>query len=241
MQTFDGIPLFWDAATLRVGGRVPSYAPWDYRRCPHMLIVGATGTGKTYAVKLILGRISKCIPDAEITICDYKYDDFRFLDGLPRYYHFDGCVRGINEFYEAFQARQRGDDTERSFRLLVFDEWASFVSMQEKKEAEESKRKLATLLMLGRSFNIHVLVSQQRADAAYFSTARDNFSIIIALGNLSRESRDMFFAGFKDEMKAVQRLGEGYLLANGAVLKHIQVPRINDESKLEMAIRQMVT
>lgn len=235
------IPLFLDADRPWTSQRSPIYVNWNATRCPHLLVVGATGSGKTYAVKLLLGRVNCYIPDGKIILCDYKHDDFRFLDGAPRYYAFDRCAEGLNTFYTAFAARQSGENLSRSFRMLVFDEWASYVSMLEKKEAEDAKRKLATLLMLGRSFNFHVLVSQQRADAAYFSTARDNFSIILALGNLSKESRDMFFGGFKDELKPVKHLGEGYMLANGATLHHVQVSTIQDGARLETAIRRLVT
>ena len=228
------VPLFFDATTLlRTGGWGPAYLTWNPTRSPHLLVVGATGTGKTYAVKLLLGRIANYIPDSEITLCDFKHDDFCFLDGASRYYTFDRCMDGLDAFYSTFHAP-------RFFHLLVFDEWASFVSMLDKKEAEDAKRKLATLIMLGRSFNIHVLVSQQRADAAYFSTARDNFNAVIALGNLSRESRDMLFSSFRDEMKPVRNLGEGYMLLNGITIHHVQVPIVTNSQKLDNMIRRLV-
>ena len=235
------LPLFLDAAALTANPQKSTYFTWNYARSPHLLVVGATGSGKTYAVKLLLGRIATHMPDAEVTLCDFKHDDFRFLDGTTRYYAFDDCTEGLNAFYEAFQARQQGSDDSRTFRMLVFDEWASFLSMLDKKEAEDVKRKLATLLMLGRSFNVHICVSQQRADAAFFSTARDNFNVVIALGNLSKESRDMFFSEFKNEIEPVRNLGEGFSLTNGAILHHIQVPVISNPRKLDESILRLVT
>lgn len=233
------MPLFWNADATLEGER--GIITWSPSAAPHALVFGATGSGKTYAIKLLLGKIATYTPGAKAIICDYKADDFRFLRESLRYYDFDRCTEGLNSFYTAFQARQRGDNSSRSFRLLVFDEWASFVSMLDKKEAEDAKRTLATLLMLGRSFNYHVLISQQRADAAYFSTARDNFNLVVGLGNLSRESRDMFFSGYKEELAPVHRQGEGYMLTNGANLQHIQVPTVRDGKKLDDAIRRLVT
>ena len=230
------LPLFCDASAYRT-----TYVLWNTTRSPHLLVVGATGSGKTYGAMLILGRIVNHVPEAKITLCDYKHDDFKFLDGAKGYYHFDGCTEGLNVFFQEFQKRQEGTDSSRDFRMLVFDEWASYISMLDKKAAENAKQKLSTLLMLGRSFHCHVLVSQQRADAAYFSTARDNFNVVIALGNLSKESRDMFFSGFKEEMKPVRNLGEGYMLVNGAQLHHIQVPMVANRKKLERAIFRLVT
>lgn len=203
------------------------------------MVIGPTGSGKTYAVKLLLGRISKYVPGVAVTICDFKADDFQFLRGCNGYYEFLDCKRGLEDFYHFFLARQQGNNLDRSFCLLVFDEWASFLNNLEKKEAEEAKRQLSTLLMLGRSFNVHVLVSQQRADAQYFSTARDNFSGIIALGNLSKESALML--GFdRDKLEPVRDIGAGYMLINGTDLQEIQVPVVRDAIRLERAIRLLV-
>ncbi len=205
-----------------------------------MLVVGSTGSGKTYAVKLIIGRISKFLPGASVTVADFKADDFTFLRGCSRYYEFTDCKQGLDDFYNSFLARQQGNNLDRSFSMLVFDEWASFLlNHLDKREAEEAKRKLSTLLMLGRSFNCHILVSQQRADAQYFSTARDNFNTIIALGNISKESAAMF--GFnRDSMQPVRQLGGGYMLTNGTDLQEIQVPSIRDPAKLNRAIQTLV-
>lgn len=205
-----------------------------------MLVVGSTGSGKTYAVKLIIGRISKFLPGASVTVADFKADDFTFLRGCSRYYEFTDCKQGLDDFYNSFLARQQGNNLDRSFSILVFEEWASFLlNHLDKREAEEAKRKLSTLLMLGRSFNCHILVSQQRADAQYFSTARDNFNTIIALGNISKESAAMF--GFnRDSMQPVRQLGGGYMLTNGTDLQEIQVPSIRDPAKLNRAIQTLV-
>lgn len=239
MQLMNGkLPLFWDAVLLRAGVRYP--VVWDYEHFPHLLVVGSTGSGKTYAVKLIIGRISKFLPGASVTVADFKADDFTFLRGCSRYYEFTDCKQGLDDFYNSFLARQQGNNLDRSFSILVFEEWASFLlNHLDKREAEEAKRKLSTLLMLGRSFNCHILVSQQRADAQYFSTARDNFNTIIALGNISKESAAMF--GFnRDSMQPVRQLGGGYMLTNGTDLQEIQVPSIRDPAKLNRAIQTLV-
>lgn len=234
------LPLLLDARTLQVGGIEPAYLRWDYLHNPHFLVIGATGSGKTYFVKLLLGRIATHLENAQVVICDYKHDDFRFLDGAANYYAYNRCKEGLDFFYDCFQNQQQKPKTSRIFRLLIFDEWASYLSMLDKKCAESAKNKLATLLMLGRSYNFHVLVSQQRADASYFSTARDQFSCVCAFGNLSREGKDMFFSGFKDKIRPVYRLGEGYLLINGVILHHVQVPRVRNPTLLEDTICKLM-
>lgn len=231
------IPLFWDGALLRQGCRFPVW--WDYQHNPHLLIVGNTGSGKTYAEKLILGRIAKYIPEAKITVLDFKADDYRFLRACNRHYEYMDCLQGLDDFYNAFLARLQGNKPDRSFRLVCIDEWASFQNNLEKKEAEKVKKQLASLLMLGRSYNIHVLISQQRADAKYFDTARDNFNEIIAFGNISKESALMF--GFdRDKLQPVSGMGSGYMLTNGTDLREIQVPTVRNSARLENAIRSIV-
>ncbi len=87
--------------------------------------------------------------------------------------------------------------------------------------------------MLGRSFRVHVIISQQRADAAYFNTARDNFNLVVGLGNLSEESKNMLFHEFKIEIHPNRKQGTGYLVTNGTNLTAIQVPTISNMKKLQ--------
>jgi len=216
------------------------YIPWNFTKCPHILITGGTGSGKTYAVKLLLAKIGLNISDASITICDYKAEDFKSLMGCKKYYEFDDCLIGLDNFYNEFQARQKGNDSSRRFMLLCFDEYASFVNNLDKKISDDVKKKIATILMLGRSFNVHLIVSIQRADSTFFATgARDNFSHIIALGNLSKEAKQMLFTDYKEEMQESMKQGTGYMLDHEG-LKMVQVPYVSDRKKLEHYIKKAV-
>ena len=209
------------------------------RRWVHLLICGTTGSGKTVTVKTILGGISQEYPNAQLTLCDFKADDFCFLQGCERYFQHTDCVSGLESFYSAFVARQTGEDESRDFRLLVFDEWAAFITSIDKKQADAAKEQLSTLLMLGRSFNCHILVSQQRADAKYFDAARDNFSTIIAMGDISKESAAMF--GFdRNKMSPVGKVGEGYIL-NGAEQEKVSVALVANMEKLNADIKELVS
>lgn len=220
---------------------IKKYVLWNPAVAPHIVIFGATGSGKTYATKLILGRISIQYPDSQIHVCDFKGDsDFSFLYGENRFYRFLDCQTGLSDFYGQFEKRQSGEDNRRNFLLLFFDEWASYTLNLDKKQAEEEKKKLATLLMLGRSFNVHVLISQQRVDASYFNSARDNFNLVIALGNLSAEGKEMMFKEFKDQMKPDRKQGTGYQIINGANFTPVLVPSISDVNRLNSFIKQAV-
>lgn len=212
------------------------YVSWNYIRFPHMVIFGSTGSGKTYLLKIILGRIGKHIPNSELIVCDYKSDeDFSFLSGMDNFYRFDKCMDGLEHAIQLLQERQQGIVSDRHFCCLVFDEWASFINTLDKKSAETAKQKLAMLLMLGRSFNIHVIISQQRLDASYFSSARDNFSVVIGMGHLSKESVEMMFSDYKDIIVRSKSQGHGSMLLGNQFLE-IAVPRVRDVKHLHSTI-----
>lgn len=212
---------------------------WNFIIYAHLLICGATGSGKTVALKGLLYWAAFWIPyGVKLWLCDFKNEDFAFCEGAPRYYGFTRCADGLNDFYTAFQARQSGEDDGRNFLLLVFDEWGAYLSTLDKKQAEAAKAKLSTLLMLGRSFNVHVIISQQRADAEYFAKARDNFGAILGMGNLSKEAKEMLFSEVKEQMRPIDERGIGYFL-QGSRLNRIWIARIcNDHTNAQ--IRSML-
>ena len=47
---------------------------------PSLLLTGASGSGKSYALKYLLGKLLS-IHDADLTFCNFKQsEDFRFLE-----------------------------------------------------------------------------------------------------------------------------------------------------------------
>lgn len=228
------IKLFPDYCMLEKG--VLQYIKWDYIKYPHGVIFGATGSGKTYLVKVILGRIAKHIENAELVICDYKSDDdFSFLSECSNFYRYNQCENGLNYTINKLKERQQDSYLVRNPIFMLFDEWASYLNSIDKKVAEEEKKKLATLLMLGRSFNIHVLISQQRLDAVYFNSSRDNFSMVIGMGKLTKESVEMMFSEYKENIKHNKDRGQGYLMI-GSQLKEIIVPAIKKSEYMQKLI-----
>lgn len=206
---------------------IPLRVSLDWDETPHAIIFGSTGSGKTWACKGILANIFAKNPDAILYLCDFKGIDYAFAKGYNNAFLVNDCEEGFAHFFSLFQARQNGTDTSKAPLFLCFDEWASWLSLKDKKAAEDAKNKLAQLLMLGRAFNVHAIIAQQRVDADYFNKARDNFGAVLALGTLSKESRKMFFSDFEDSMQPNTR-GRGYLLQNGITLTRVIMPRIED-------------
>lgn len=193
---------------------IKRYIKWNYEKYPHMLLFGATGSGKTYLLKVCLARIGRYICSAKIILCDFKADnDFAMF---PAAYRFQNCSDGLALAVKILQDRQSDIKADRYPLFLVFDEWAAYLTFLEKKAADTAKGQMAMLLMLGRSFNIHVIVSQQRVDSTFFNAgARDNFSVIIGMGKLSKESVQMMFSEYKDSMNPRMQCGCGNLLLGG--------------------------
>ena len=147
-----------------------------------------------------------------------------------------GCVQGLNDFYEAFKRQQEAGEVAGP-NYLIIDEWGAFIMALEKKEAEQLKRKLAELLMLGRAYQFFPIVGVQRPDSAYFASARDNFQTCLALGNLSPEGRHMVFP---DSVVASQitecKKREGYLYIDGGGMEKICIEEVSDMAALDSAI-----
>lgn len=231
--------ILWREDYLRQKLRIP--IDWDTEAAPMGCCFGTTGSGKTYAVKLLCGKLVK-YGKAKLTVCDGKGGgDFDFLKGCDRYAAID-VTAVFDRFYNSFLARQRGEDESRDIMCLLFDEWSAYLDgLDEKKQMEAQRKKLGQLLRLGRSFRTHVLLSQQRMDSTYFQGFRENFNLVIGLSNLSKESRDMFFSEYKEQMEPDRARGTGYMTVNGASFTPVAVPKVNDLDKLHRAILAGVT
>lgn len=197
----------------------------DLKKHSHVCFVGATGSGKTFACRYFMAALSSQTKGLHLIICDFKGDaDFSAFSDFPSVYRYQEVKQGINHFIELFRLRQANDSVERTPLFLFIDEWAAFLTLLDKKEAEQYKKLLAELLMLGRSFNVHVILSLQRADASYFyQGTRDNFPIRIGLGKLSRESKTMMFPDLENYEPL--GIGKGYLQISENDPIQIEVPQ----------------
>ena len=205
------------------------------------LVVGATGTGKSYCLQVLLGKITNYVPNVSITICDYKRSSFACYEDTLNFFGYEDSIKGINKVYQEFQQRLELNDIGRNseVQILVIDEYGALISAQDKINANEIKTKISNMLFMGRSLGIRLIIGIQRADAEYFrSGARDQFRNIIALGNLSREQKQMLFADYKEQITNNSGLGEGYLLIDGKGIEKIKVASILNNSEVEYKIRE---
>ena len=205
---------------------------------PHGSNRGLRVAGKTYFCTLLIGKLCLYAPQAELMICDFKGEDsLSWLASKPIwFYQYTDCIeKGLDTFYSRFLDRQSGKDKSRYPLILYFDELAAAVNYYEKKEAELFRKKIANLLMLGRSFNVFLILVMQRPDSAYLP-ARENVNLVLALSNQTVESKEMFFHSFKNEMPPDRKRGTGFMLESGANLHRVVVPTVGNMDKLHQTI-----
>ncbi len=205
----------------------------------NLLIVGATGTGKTVTLKVILAKIAK-LKTSVIWLLDFKKLDFQRYAGLQHYYGYTDCLQGLKDFYAAFKAQQESGIVGAP-NYLVIDEWGSFIMSLPRQEAEKAKSLLAELIMLGRGYNFYPIVGIQRPDASYFNGGRDNFQCCLALGNLSPEGRRMVFPDSVKEEITNCKKREGHLYIDGVGLEKIRIDNIPDMDTLDMSILEAMS
>ena len=203
----------------------------DLAQEPHSIVLGSTGSGKTYALLSILHALS-WRKEIWLFIADFKGIDFTELQGCPRYYQYMRVSQALSTVYSQLQRRmQQARTKQKPMRpiVLVIDEWAAYLSCLEKSEAEQRKKQLSTILMLGR--------------AAYFERARDNIGHVLMLGSgLSKESLRMWCDS--DEISQIVPYncgrGKGYL-KTGSTLIPVTIPKIRNMESVFSDIRESLS
>lgn len=203
------------------------------RHLINLLVIGATGTGKTVSIKATMAKLAKYQPGSVFWVLDFKCLDFKAYTHFPHYYAYTDCAQGLEDYYAAFQAAQ-ASGVAGAPQYLVIDEWGSFINRMGKK-AEHYKEILADLLAVGRAYRFVPIIGIQRPDAGYFDGARDNFLVRLALGNLSAEGRRMVFP---DNVKQITpcRKREGHLYIDGIGVEKVKMADIADLDALDASI-----
>jgi energy-coupling factor transporter ATP-binding protein EcfA2 len=232
------IPLAYDSNILRYASQ-QKYIRWDTDLHPNLAILGNSGSGKSYFIRLLMGYISKYAGEnAKAYVCCYKNELLKAP--APRFWGYKDVMKGLEAFKAEFELRLTGEPC-RDFRLLLIDEYISWLSSLESKEADKVKKSIAEMLFMVRSLNMHLILGCHRGMAADFSHGSRDCLNIIFLGSPSKESVKSFCSTEDSDIIEKRDRGEGYTVFDGQKPTAITVPTVRDMDKLDKAILKLVT
>lgn len=209
---------------------------WNHQRCPNLAYLGKSGSGKSVAAQIGLGRVYQFVPNARATICDFK-QEYTYLDGCSGYYA-GNCLEALQTFKEENDRRMREHTSENDpFHVLLFSEYAAFLAASDRRTREEAIAVTSSLIMTVRAQKMSVWLDLQRFDAQWMGSARDSLTPI-ALNTLSVEAKRMTFPEFVNEIGPVGQ-NEGYF-SDGTTLQKIIVPTVTRWDILHDDIKKLV-
>lgn len=164
--------LLWDASYLD-GMRIPvgmdnyrNVVAWDLENhsTPHMLVCGATGSGKSVLVKSTI-EYAKAAGITNIVVFDPKYE-FCDIDGIECYNEIEDIEAMMQMLVEDMQRRAKARKTAGT-TLVIFDEFADAIAQARSGKAlggdKSLEENLRILAQKGRSLGFRILAATQRA------------------------------------------------------------------------------
>ena len=105
--------------------------------------------------------------------------------------------------------------------FLFFDEMIAFAKIAEKKTYEETAKRLATVVVTGRSKRVYAGLILQRPDTQFVEGAiRDNLSCRICMGQMTDTAHKMVFGSdFSDVRNNRREIGSGLIYRQGVDTK----------------------
>lgn len=213
--------------------RITGNISYEIHKVPHSLIVGGTGSGKSF---FILGKIVSYLnlsPQAELRIIDPKKADLsllRFVTGFENNVAIEPnqICRLLRETVELMERRyidyfndvSAFGKTYIDFNLpvviVIFDEFSAFMHSVDKKVAKEALEYVFTLVMKGRQAGVMIEILMQRPSADDLPTnIRAQMGFKAGLGAMDSIGYNMIFDTNNIEYKAVTEKGGGYIQIDG--------------------------
>lgn len=166
----------------------------DWKKCPHMLIVGLTGSGKTILVQYLMFILRN--QGVRVIYCDPKNDtEMRWFckqHDIKYYSDINEIAKVVRETEEEMRLREKDlnkmglEEAEFNSVYLMFDELIAFSKIANKKTYEEVSNRLSSIVVQGRQKRVYISAIMQRPDTDFIDGAtRENFCIRICMGQAS--------------------------------------------------------
>ena len=202
---------------------------WNWKKCPHLLLVGNTGSGKTQLAQYIISCLVK--QGIRVIYCDPKndYEMCHFANKCGAVYvsEENEIAKVVRETEE--EMRKRGQEldnigipeTEFQPLFIVFDELIAFSKIADKKVYEETAKRIASIVVMGRSKRVYVGLILQRPDTSFIEGAiRDNLGLRVCMGQMSETAYKMAFGSDFADVKNLRReIGSGLIYRHGVDTK----------------------
>lgn len=205
----------------------PSFV-WDYRKTPHCLISGTTGSGKTTFCKFLISSLVN--RGVRIVYLDVKgdVDMERFCRENPMVKYArepERVAEAIDEVADEFQKRAgdieeigAGEEFDYGFNpiFIVCDEIILMKLILPKKIYDDAIKKINAVIVGGRSKAIYCGMVTQSAMAEYFGNSgiRGNIGLRVALGQMSPTEYGMIFGNEFSDVKNLRygEVGSGLIM-----------------------------
>ena len=164
--------LLWDAAHI-TGHNIPigmdnyrNVVTWnlDNHSTPHMLICGATGSGKSVCIRSTI-EYARAAGINDIVVFDPKYE-FCDIHGIRCYNEIEDIEDVMKGLVEQMQAKAKAR-TKQKITLVIFDEFADAIAQARSGKALEGDKSLEENLRIlaqkGRSLGYRIIAATQRA------------------------------------------------------------------------------
>lgn len=233
----------WNRFPLGIGSE--GVVHWDVEMCPHCLVAGTTGAGKTVAQRVMAAHALTA--GWEVIGLDPKRVELGWLKGLPGVRalasDFEEMAELITGIEAQMQRRFRAMEGAgvNDFRLLpdppppllvIIDEVTEFLSptggRSEQAKAEDALRalcasKVQSIGRLSRATGIHLLLATQRPDAAmgFSGNLKHNLDARLACGRMDEIPSRMVLDS--DAARQIPPIKGRAVFRQGGVLVRVQI------------------
>ncbi|MBF0714562.1 DUF2075 domain-containing protein [Gemella sp. GH3] len=229
---------------------------WNFRKEPHAIITGSTGSGKTYLLFYILKEILR--KGYDLRIIDPKRSDLSQFEKVSNNlvaYNKEDIIQTIRDTVIEMEERYEymlnqygnfGEDFEAYGMkpyFLIFDEQSAFMTTLDTKEKKEVDNLLRNIILKGRQAGVNIIFTLQRPDTQFLDgVIRDQLHLRIGLGKLSTDGYRMLFDKIERNFNELDTVGYGYykIYGKGEIPKIFLSPYVDNTQGVYQEIVRLI-